>query len=98
MDHNPQLKPWATPVPNNVAGKGSIEVPGQTANLVWQNRAAAPTAFENAFGDALEEVFEAGAETAEQVADGLNRIGFRTPEGRAWTVPVLEATLARLGA
>ena len=50
-------------MPNNVAGKGYIEQPGKVANLVWQTRAAAPTAYENALGDALQAAFEGGAET-----------------------------------
>jgi hypothetical protein len=97
LDHNPHLRPWLTPTPNNVAGKGKIEVPGQMRNIVWQNRAAAPTDYENALGDALEAVFEQGAQTAEQVAEGLNGIGFRTPDGDAWTAAVFEAEIARLG-
>jgi hypothetical protein len=98
LDHNPHLTPWQAPTPNNVAGKGKIEVPGQMRNLVWQNRATSPTDFENAFGDALEAVFESGAETAEQVVQGLNTAAFRTPDGQAWTVARFEAELARLGA
>jgi hypothetical protein len=98
FDHNPQLKPWQTPAPNNVAGKGKIEVPGEMSNIVWQNRAAAPTDYENALGDALEAVFHGGAETAEQVVAGLNAAGFRMPDGQAWTVALFEAEMARLGA
>jgi hypothetical protein len=69
LDHNPELKPWQSPAPNNVAGKGQIEEPGQMKNIVWQTRAAAPSAYENALGDALEAVFGAGAETVEQVVE-----------------------------
>lgn len=98
LDHNPKLKPWETPAPNNVAGKGKIEVPGQMQNIVWQNRAAPPSDYENALGDALEAVFAAGAETAEQVVEGLNRNGFRRPDGQAWTVSLFETEMARLGA
>lgn len=98
LDHNPQLRPWQTPAPNNVAGKGKIEVPGQMSNIVWQNRAAAPTPFENALGDALEAAFDAGAETAEQVVAAFNTAALRRPDGRAWTVADFEADLALLGA
>lgn len=98
LDHNPKLKPWETPAPNNVAGKGKIEIPGQMQNIVWQNRAVPPTDYENALGDALEVVFAAGAETSEQVVEGLSRNGFRRPDGQAWTVALFEAEMARLGA
>jgi hypothetical protein len=98
LDHNPQLKPWQTPAPNNVAGKGKIEEPGQARNIVWQTRAAAPLDYENALGDALEQVFANGAETLEQVVQGLNDAGFRGPDGRRWTVALFETEIARLGA
>lgn len=88
---NPSLKPWLAPQPNNVAGKGVIEQPGQTENLVWQTRKAEPTQYENDFGDALEHVFEAGATELDEVVAGLNRIGFRTPEGTAWNAERLAA-------
>ena len=98
LDHNPHLRPWLAPTPNNVAGKGKIEAPGQVQNIVWQSRAAAPTAFENSLGDALERAFDSGAESAEQVVAALNEGGLRTREGTAWTVAAFEAELARLGA
>lgn len=98
MDFNPYLKPWQTPAPNNVAGKGKIEAPGQGENIVWQSRAAAPSDYENALGDALEAVFEDGAETPEQVVAGLNQHGLRRPDGQAWTAALFEAEMARLGA
>lgn len=98
LDHNPHLRPWQTPAPNNVAGKGKIEVPGHMSNIVWQNRAAAPTQFENALGDALEAAFDGGAESVEQVVAAFNAAAFRRPDGRAWTVADLEADLALLGA
>lgn len=98
LDHNPGLQPWKAPEPNNVAGKGQIEEPGQMKNIIWQTRAAAPTAYENALGDALEAVFSAGAETVEQVVEGLNAHGFRRADGGAWSVDQFEAEMARLGA
>ncbi|WP_395703459.1 recombinase-like helix-turn-helix domain-containing protein [Aquabacterium sp.] len=98
LDHNPGLQPWKAPAPNNVAGKGQIEEPGQAKNIVWQTRAAAPTAYENALGDALEAVFGAGALTLDEVVAGLNANGFRRPDGSPWTAPAFEAEMARLGA
>ena len=43
VNFNPHLKPWLAPQPNNVAGKGVIEKPGETENMIWQNRKAEPT-------------------------------------------------------
>ncbi|HTR09633.1 MAG TPA: recombinase-like helix-turn-helix domain-containing protein [Paraburkholderia sp.] len=91
VNFNPYLKPWLAPQPNNMAGKGVIEQPGQCENMVWQTRKAEPTQYENDFGDALEKVFEAGAVELEEVAAGLNRVGFRTPEGAAWNAERLAA-------
>ncbi|CAE6850702.1 recombinase-like helix-turn-helix domain-containing protein [Paraburkholderia domus] len=91
VNFNPSLKPWLAPQPNNVAGKGVIEKPGETDNLIWQTRKAEPTQYENDFGDALEKVFEAGANELQEVVDGLNRLGFRTPEGNTWDADRLAA-------
>lgn len=97
LDHNPQFKPWQKPSPNNVAGKGTIEAPGQARNIVWQNRPAAPSDYENALGDALERAYDAGATSAEEVVAALNAAAFRMPDGQAWSVERFEAELARLG-
>lgn len=97
-DHNPYLKPWKVAQPNNVAGKGVIEVPGQVENIVWQHREAAPTPYENALGDALEHAFAGGAETLEQVVESLNAQNVRAADGKPWTVASFEAEMARLGA
>lgn len=98
VDYNPYMAPWEKPTPNNVAGKGSIEAPGQAPNLIWQNRPAPPTAYEDALANALERVFEDGAETLEQVVAGLNAAGVRLPDGRSWTPALFETEMARLGA
>jgi hypothetical protein len=98
MDHNPHLKPWRQPQPNFTAGKGAIEKPGESANLVWQTRSAPPTEYENQLADALERAFEADAETAEDVVARLNEGGMLTSDGHTWTVERFEAELARLAA
>ncbi|WP_323121197.1 recombinase-like helix-turn-helix domain-containing protein [Burkholderia alba] len=96
VNFNPHLKPWRAPEPNNVAGKGQIEIPGQMPNQVWQTRKAEPTQYENDLGDALERVFDTGATELSDVVDGLNRLGFRTPDGTAWTAERFRAELAAL--
>jgi hypothetical protein len=97
MDSNPHLKPWSKPQPNTVAGKGAIENPGQTDNIVWQTRPAAPNAYEISLADGLEAVFSQGAQALDEVVAKLNEIGVRSPEGTAWTVDRFEAEMARLG-
>ena len=96
VNFNPHLKPWLAPQPNNVAGKGVIEKPGETDNMIWQTRKAVPTQYENDFGDALEQVFEAGAAELHEVVAGLNGIGFRTPDGAQWSEERLAAELRLL--
>lgn len=98
MDYNPYLKPWKAAQPNNVAGKGQIEVPGKVDNIIWQTRAAPPTSYENALGDALEQAFAGGATTLEEVVAALNAQDFRGADGSTWTAATFEAEMARLGA
>lgn len=98
LDHNPYLKPWVKPHPNRVAGKGAIDRPGEVPNIVWQTRTNAPTEYENQFGDALEQVFEKGAASLEEVTAGLNALGFRTPDGQSWTGERFQEEVKRLAA
>lgn len=98
MNFNPHLKPWQAAQPNNVAGKGQIDVPGQVPNIVWQTRATEPVDFENALGDALELAFAAGAETVDAIVSHFNGQPFRTAAGTPWTAALFEAEMARLGA
>jgi hypothetical protein len=98
VDHNPNLKLLQAAQPNNIAGQGRIEVPGQTPNLVWQTRAVPPTAWENALADALQNAFEADALTLDAVVASLNAQGVRAADGQVWTAQSLEAVMADLGA
>lgn len=82
---NPYLKKWESACPNLEAGKGEIEVPGATPNIIWQTRDHEPTPYENALADALEEVFEAGALELCEVVKGLNDLGFRSSNGEIWS-------------
>jgi len=96
LKFNPQLKPWQAPQPNNVAGKGVIERPGATPNLVWQTRKAEPTQYENDLGDALEQVFASGATELDDVVRGLNEVGSRAPDGSSWTTERFTAEMRAL--
>lgn len=96
MDYNPHLKPWRKPQPNNAAGKGVIERPGQAENVVWQTRPAPPTDYEQALADALVASFEEGVEELAPLVDLLNARGVRAPDGRPWTVESFEREIERL--
>ncbi|WP_092602446.1 recombinase-like helix-turn-helix domain-containing protein [Ralstonia sp. 25mfcol4.1] len=96
--YNPNLVPWERPAPNNVAGKGHIEKPGHVTNIVWQTRAAAPSAYENALGDALEAAFAGGAKSPEDVVRAFNHAGFLAADGQSWTEDRFLSEMRRLGA
>jgi hypothetical protein len=97
VDHNPFLKRSREPRPATPA-KGGIEAPGQSVNLAWQTRAAAPTDYEKRLGDALERVFGEGALSLAEVVAGLNAIPFPAPTGKAWDEASFAAEIKRLGA
>ena len=97
MDHNPLLKPWIRPKPEDAAGKGWIERPAGVANVVWQTRAAPPSEFENRLGDALVACFAAGVDQLDALVARLNEMGVRAPDGTRWTAATFEREMARLG-
>ncbi len=75
-----------------------IENPDEVGNTAWQSRAVEPTAYENALADALEQAFEHGAQSLEQIVYSLNAQALADPDQRAWTVDRFRAAMARLGA
>lgn len=97
MDHNPLLKPWIRPKPEDSAGKGSIERPDAVVNLVWQTRPAPPSEYEIRLGDALVECFGAGIEDLDALVARLNAMGVQAPDGAKWTAASFEREMARLG-
>ena len=98
MDHNPNLSPWTWPTHIDPAGQKSIDKPADLGNMIWQNRPAPPTAYENGLGDALEHVFESGAVELPEVVDKLNELGFKDQNGSAWTEQSFTLEIKRLGA
>ena len=97
VNFNPHRTPGSLKLTSTVAGKGLIEEPGLAANIVWQQRGAEPSDFENALGDALEVVFASGATDIDDVVAGLNAQGLRNDDGQAWTASSFAATMQRLG-
>ena len=88
MDHNPFL------AKRMGAGRGAVEQP---QNIEWQTRAAPPSAFENRLGDALEQVFAAGADTLPEVVERLNELRAFDAAGARWTEASFREAMARLG-
>ena len=98
MDYNPYLKHWRRPEPNNVAGKGNIENPGQVKNIVHQTRGTPPTDYENQLGQALEEIFADDVIELKDIIARLNEKGIQTNSGSPWTEELFQFELKRLGA
>ena len=66
-------------------------------NIVWQSRAAPPSDYENALGDALENLFRDKIHDLPGIVAGLNEAGIHGPDGRYWTEASFQAEMARLG-
>ncbi len=96
MDYNPYLAMKGSPLSPD-AHKGSVEKIADIKNIVWQHRAAPPTAFENQLGDLLEQVFVAGIEDLPAVVARLNELGGRAPDGAPWTEASFQAVMRELG-
>ena len=62
-----------------------------------QTRKAPPSDYENALADALEEIFEGGAQTLEEIIAGLAKSGVKAPDGKAWTEELFLSEMERLG-
>ena len=94
MDYNPYLQHASG---NADSRKGSVEKVSDIKNLVWQTRAALPSAYENQLGDLLEQVFVAGIEELPAVVARLNELGGRAPDGSAWTEASFQTAIQQLG-
>jgi hypothetical protein len=94
MDHNPYLQAKGASPDSH---KGSVEKVSEIKNMVWQNRFAPPTPYENQLGDLLEQVFVAGIEELPAVVAKLNELGGHAPDGSAWTEASFRATMQQLG-
>ncbi|HEX9464582.1 MAG TPA: recombinase-like helix-turn-helix domain-containing protein [Alphaproteobacteria bacterium] len=96
--YNIALKDWPG---SSVGAKGdeaSIEHPDKAQNICWQTRAAAPTAYEDALGDALQAIFAEEIYELAGIVRRLNERGVKGPDGAAWTEASFTAEMARLGA
>jgi len=67
-------------------------------NETHQNRSAAPTAYENLLGDAIERAFAAGIHDLDGLVRYLNETGQAGPDGQPWTAESYQREMARLSA
>jgi hypothetical protein len=67
-------------------------------NETHQSRSAAPTAYENLLGDAIERAFAAGIHELDALVRYLNESGPAGPDGQAWTIESYQREMARLSA
>ena len=98
MDHNPNLTPWQSVRTVAEAGKGTIEKPSDSQNIVWQTRSAPPSDYETQLCQTLESLFQTGVSELDAIVEGLNQAGFKTPAGTSWTEQSFQAEMKRLGA
>jgi hypothetical protein len=68
------------------------------SNETFQNRAAAPTAYESLLGDSIERAFAAGIHDLDGLVAFLNEGGPSGPNGQPWTATTYCDEMARLGA
>ena len=91
--------PWLGPdLAGTKGGEHTLERPGEALNLVWQSRAAAPTAAENRLADALQRIFADAVYDLPGIVARLNQAELAGPGGAPWTAASFTAELARLGA
>ena len=67
------------------------------SNETFQNRAAAPTAYESLLGDSIERAFACGIHDLEGLVAFLNEGGPAGPNGQPWTSATYQQEMARLG-
>lgn len=97
MEYNANLKDRQRSEPQE-GGKGKIEVPAEIENIAWQTRGEAPTEYEVALTDALEELFDKDIESLPDLVAALNDRGVFGPGGSPWTEDSFQTEIKRLGA
>ena len=65
-------------------------------NTVWQTRLHAQTDYERRLADALEEILVEGTHDLAGIVAGLNGLGMRDEQNRAWTEESFKAEMKRL--
>lgn len=96
LDHNPFLSPGPS-ASEAATGRGRIEHPDEAQNIIWQTRAAPPSAYESLLGDALVTIFGEGMEDLAGVVRRLNEMGVMDPKGAPWIEASFQNEMKRLG-
>jgi hypothetical protein len=96
MKYNANLVDRRETVPQE-AGKGKIQLPADIENVAWQTRGEAPTDYEAALTDALENIFGGGVETLPDIVAALNGQNVLAPDGEPWTEESFQTEIKRLG-
>ena len=96
MKYNAHLKERQQPAIQE-AGKGKIEIPSEIEIIAWQTRGEAPSDYEAALTDALEDIFGGGVETLPDIVAALNDRKVLAPDGTAWTEDSFQTEIKRLG-
>lgn len=97
MNYNTNLKDRRQPGAAQEAGKGKIEVPDDIENVAWQTRGEAPTKYEAALTDALEDIFGSDIDTLPEIVSALNERNVLAPDGTPWTEDSFQTEIKRLG-
>jgi hypothetical protein len=93
-----EVNPWlAQPDTGTKGGEATVEAPDGARNVVWQTRAAEPTAYEHRLADALQAIFADEVYDRPGIVARLNRAGLTTEAGALWTEAGFAAEMARLG-
>ena len=101
VEWNAELRRWGRSTGRRPGGyradKEKIGPSDLRENIVWQARSRPPTEYENALGDALEEILGDGVHDLAGIVARLNDMGFRAFDGAAWTEEKFEEEIKHLG-
>ncbi len=94
---NQKLESWLQNKPSEQAGINNIQLPGQHELLIWQTRHKVPSAYEADFIQHLLIAFKDGHSELSSLVTALNKQGFRSEAGLAWTTQSFSDEMQRLG-
>jgi hypothetical protein len=70
----------------------------EPTDRIWQQRRGrAPTAREDAMGEALERIFDDGVEDLDGIVARLAELGVAAADGGKWTAELFREEIAKLG-
>lgn len=93
LNFNPALPESRQFTPPAEGGNGNIHKPGDYHNLIWQTRSRVPENWELQLIATLETLFEQGAESLNQLVNGLNALKMHDQQGEPWSEASFQAFL-----